>query len=136
MSINDQELRKIFSKNLSRLLLNKNLTQTKLAKDLGLPNMTISNWITAKTYPKIKNLQLLADYFEIDKSDLIDEPHQNNLDIGKEIETLLKTISSSKPITFYGEPLTKKEKEELEGSIQAIIRLKKQQSQKRSEDSN
>ena len=43
---------------------NKNVDQ-KLAETIGVTQPTISNWIKEIKYPRIKRIQLLADYFNV-----------------------------------------------------------------------
>ncbi|TFJ92184.1 XRE family transcriptional regulator [Lentibacillus salicampi] len=35
--------------------------------------MTVSNWIKAKTYPRVDKVQQMADYFNVSRSDLTEE---------------------------------------------------------------
>lgn len=65
--------KEIVAKNLQNLLARKGKTQTDLAKDLGFPEMTVSNWTRAETYPRIDKIQLMADYFGIYRSDITEE---------------------------------------------------------------
>lgn len=55
----------IFSENLQRLMKNKNVDQKELAEAIGVTQPTISNWIKEIKYPRIKRIQLLADYFNV-----------------------------------------------------------------------
>jgi repressor LexA len=56
----------------------KNKNQMDLMNDLKLPSATISSWVNAKKYPRIDKMQMLADYFGILKSDLMEEKQPNN----------------------------------------------------------
>lgn len=47
--------------------------RNKLVDDLNLKYMTVSDWINAKTYPRIDKIEMLAHYFGINKSDLIED---------------------------------------------------------------
>ena len=52
--------KKIVSKNLQYFLDKKGVTQTQMAHDLNYPEMTVSNWIKAKTYPRVDKMQKMA----------------------------------------------------------------------------
>lgn len=65
--------RTIFSENLQRLMRNKNVDQKELAETIGVTQPTISNWIKEIKYPRIKRIQLLADFFNVPKSELTEE---------------------------------------------------------------
>ena len=68
----------IFANNLEKYLNIKRMTQTDLSKTLNIPEMTVSNWMNAKTYPRVDKIQLLADFFGIQKSDLTEAKTENN----------------------------------------------------------
>lgn len=68
-----EKLKQIMAANIQKYLDRNGKTQTDLAKDLNIPEMTVSNWINAKTYPRIDKVQLMADYFRISRADLTEE---------------------------------------------------------------
>ena len=57
-----------------RNLMNQNGVKPKDVCDtLKIPMPTLSDWINAKTYPRIDKIELLANYFGVNKSDLVEE---------------------------------------------------------------
>lgn len=70
MSLGNKE---VMSKNLKFYMDKKGVDRNQLCADLDLKYMTVSDWINAKTYPRIDKIELLANYFGINKSDLIEE---------------------------------------------------------------
>lgn len=70
---NTEKLKQIMAKNLKKQLDRNGKTQTDLAKDLNIPETTVSNWTKGKTYPRIDKVQLMADYFKVTRSDLTEE---------------------------------------------------------------
>ncbi|MCS0789555.1 XRE family transcriptional regulator [Cytobacillus firmus] len=75
---NSQELKNIMSINIKKNLKKMGKTQTDLAKDLNLPEMTVSNWVNAKTYPRVDKIQMMADYFGLQyRSDLTEDKPDN-----------------------------------------------------------
>ena len=68
-----KEQKEIVAKNLEKLLKRKGKTQTDMARDLGFPEMTVSNWMKAKTYPRPDKLQLMADYFGVYRSEITED---------------------------------------------------------------
>lgn len=69
---NTLEARKIVAKNLSNLLNRSGITQTELARRLKLPEASVRSWVNTKKYPRIKNIQKLADYFGVHISDILE----------------------------------------------------------------
>ena len=70
MSLRNKE---VMSNNLKYYMNKKGVDRNQLCSDLDLKYMTVSDWINAKTYPRIDKIELLANYFGINKSDLIEE---------------------------------------------------------------
>ena len=69
----DDNYRKIFS----NMKIN-NKIQDDLVKDLGLKTSTISSWCNGQKLPRMDKIALLADYFGIHFSKLIEERTDNN----------------------------------------------------------
>ncbi|EON70327.1 LexA family protein [Lysinibacillus sphaericus] len=74
---NSDKLKLVFSKNLKNQLDKRGLNQTDMARDLNIPETTVSNWMKASTYPRPDKLQLMADYFNIKRYDLTEEQPTN-----------------------------------------------------------
>lgn len=74
---NAQKLKDILAKNLNYYIERSGKNQTDIARELGIPEMTMSNWVKAKTYPRMDKLQLLADFFRIPRSFLTEEQPAN-----------------------------------------------------------
>ena len=74
----EEKLRHIFSENLRRLLKDNDKQPVDLVNDLGVPFSTVSNWINGLKFPRMGKVELLADYFNVEKSDLIEEKVETN----------------------------------------------------------
>lgn len=64
--------KEIFAKNLKYYMEINNKSRTELCKTLGFAYTTFSDWYNAKIYPGIDKIEMLANYFNIKKSDLIE----------------------------------------------------------------
>lgn len=53
------------AKVLKEIMLEKNLTQLKLAEILGVRQSQISNWLSGKTVPTYTSLQILKDNLDV-----------------------------------------------------------------------
>ena len=67
------EERIIFSENLQRLMDERGKTRNDLSYETGIKYPTICEWLNKRKYPRIDKIQLLADYFNVGKTDLIDK---------------------------------------------------------------
>lgn len=48
-----------------KLLMERNTTSYKVAKDTNISNSTLSDWKTGRSTPKADKLKILADYFGV-----------------------------------------------------------------------
>ena len=63
----------VFQKNLLKHLRMNNKSQKEVADAIHVSPQTFNTWCQGIALPRMKKLQLLADYFHISKSDLIEE---------------------------------------------------------------
>ena len=64
----------IFANNLKKYMKLNGKTRRDLCQALGFSYYTLSDWVNAKKYPRMDKVEVLANYFGIQKSDLIEEP--------------------------------------------------------------
>ena len=65
--------KQIFARNLSRYVERSGKMQKDICEVIGVPTSTMSAWMMGKKYPRIDKIEKLAAYFDIQKSDLIEE---------------------------------------------------------------
>lgn len=65
--------KKIMSENINFYMKKMGVDRNKLSADLNVSYTTISDWINAKTYPRIDKIELMANYFNINKSQLVEK---------------------------------------------------------------
>ena len=65
--------REVFSKNLSYYIDMSRRDQKEIAKAIGVAPSTFNEWTKGKKYPRIDKIEMLANYFGILKSDLIED---------------------------------------------------------------
>ena len=70
--------REIFSKNLQYYMNLYNKTRVQVAKDIGVSYTTFTSWIKGTNYPRIDKIELLANYFRVNKADLIEIKYSEN----------------------------------------------------------
>ncbi|EUJ36662.1 LexA family protein [Brochothrix thermosphacta] len=69
----------IMAKNIVTNMEKHGITRRKLSSDLNISYTTVTDWINAKTYPRIDKIELMANYFNINKSDLVEESTEDNI---------------------------------------------------------
>lgn len=65
--------KEIFARNLQRYMDERGLSRIELSQAIDVPYSTLSEWLTAKKYPRIDKIEKLAFAFGIEKSDLIED---------------------------------------------------------------
>jgi repressor LexA len=65
--------KEIFARNLIYYIERSGKTQKELSLEWDVPTSTINNWVMAKKYPRMDKIELMANYFGILKSDLIED---------------------------------------------------------------
>lgn len=73
--MNQEEQKRIFAMNLTNLVSASGKMQKEIAEDLGIKNTTFNNWCKGIALPTVSKIQMLADYFKVGKSALVDEPN-------------------------------------------------------------
>ena len=69
--------KEVFAKNLTYYVERSGKDQKVIAEVLGVAPSTFNEWMKAKKYPRIDKIEMLANYFGILKSDLIEEATEN-----------------------------------------------------------
>lgn len=105
--------KQIMAKNIKRYLELNDMTQTDLCNALGFKYMTVSDWINAKSYPRIDKIEMMANYFHISKKDLIEEPAEES-----ELDKYLSDPALRRLILFAGGNIPKEDREKV---VDAII---------------
>ena len=68
----------VMAKNLTYYVDRSGKTQKELSEIVGVATSTFNDWMKGKKYPRIDKIEILANYFGILKSDLIEDRDQKN----------------------------------------------------------
>ena len=71
--MNDLGNKEVFAKNLKYYMELHNKSRNDIAKITNVPYSTVSSWCNALFYPRIDKIEMLANYFNILKSDLVED---------------------------------------------------------------
>lgn len=69
--------KEILAENLKYYMELNHKDRNDIARDLDIPYTTITSWLKAEFYPRIDKIEMLANYFEIKKSDLVEKKENN-----------------------------------------------------------
>lgn len=82
MNSQDNKIKNNISKNLKYYMELKDINNKELAEVLGVSESTVGKWLLKKSTPRMGVIEKLANYFNIEKSDLIEDKTSSNTDPG------------------------------------------------------
>ena len=65
--------KEIMAKNIQYYMALNNKTRQEMCSALGVKYTTFTDWVKGNVYPRIDKIELMANYFGIEKSDLVEE---------------------------------------------------------------
>lgn len=71
--MNDYEIKNNISKNLKKYMEEKDINNKELAKILNVSESTVGKWLLKKSVPRMGLIEKISNYFNIEKSDLIED---------------------------------------------------------------
>ena len=84
-----------------------------IAEDLDMSYSTLTDWVNGKKYPRINNIEKLASYFNISKSDLIEDFEEIKKDNDR-LATVIVKLRMNKELLDVVEKLLSLDKSKLE----------------------
>ena len=78
----------VFSRNLRYQMEINNKSRQEVATALGISYFTITSWVNGTKYPRMDKVEMLANYFGVLKSDLIEEKSPEQKEMQKKNDTL------------------------------------------------
>lgn len=107
--------KEIMAKNIRYYMEKRGLNATDFATTLNFKYSTVLDWLNAKTYPRIDKIEIIANYFNIEKSDLVEDKSKVKVEVtlSSEIETIynkLEKTRQTKVLNFAKNELEEQEK--------------------------
>ncbi len=78
MNKSNNNIQKTFSKNLKKLLDERQATQLELAQYIGVSNTTINNYVKGYNMPRMDKVDKICEFFGVSRSALISEAVDKN----------------------------------------------------------
>ena len=125
----DENYRRIFARNLNRFLEINGKNQADIATLLNVSQAAVSNWCKGIKMPRMDKVQALADYFGVNKSDLLEEKDSNGLsssdrrDIAKSLDEMMEQLESGtdSPLMYNGQELSEASKALLRNALEYAL---------------
>ena len=103
----------VLAKNLKKYILKSGKDRSTVAEDLNLSYSTLTDWVNGKKYPRINNIEKLAKYFNVSKSDLIEDFAEIKKDNDR-LATIIVKLRMNKELLDVVERLVSLDKAKLE----------------------
>ena len=105
--------KEVLSKNLKKYISKSGKDRRRIAEELDMSYSTLTDWINGKKYPRINNIEKLAAYFNVSKSDLIEDFEEIKKDNDR-LSTIIVKLRMSKELLDVVEKLLSLDKAKLE----------------------
>lgn len=103
--------KEVMAQNIKYYLRKNDVTQTDMCKTLGFKMSTVSDWMHARTYPRIDKIEMMSNYFGIEKSDLVENKAdkaeltpKDTKQIEKILQDTREKLISQEGLMFDGDP--------------------------------
>ena len=90
--------KEIFSKNLRYYMTINNKTRIDLCRDLDFKYTTFTDWYNGNIYPGIDKIEKIANYFRIEKSDLIEDSEKRKNSVNSAVVFIYGSIPAGVPM--------------------------------------
>lgn len=103
-AMSNESIKQLFAKNLKNIMNEKGKTQSDIVKDLQFRQATVSDWINGKKYPRMNKVEMLAKYFDVPITALVDKHDNNDLpeltakderEIESDLEDMMHSVASA-----------------------------------------
>ena len=120
--------KQIMAKNIRKYMELNNMTQTDLCNALGLKFMTVSDWVNAKSYPRIDKIEMMANYFGISKADLVeDSTEKKEYYVDPRTAEIAQEIKDSHELSALFDVQRDLPPEDLQAVYQMVLALKRKE---------
>ena len=72
--MNDRNSKTVLAKNIRHYMEQHNKTRNEMCEALGVKYTTFTDWVNAKTYPRIDRIEQMAAFFGVETSALLEDP--------------------------------------------------------------
>ena len=119
--------REVFSRNLKYYMKLYDKSRREVAADLNISYTTFTSWLKGTNYPRIDKIEKLANYFRINKADLIEDKYKDSSDgyyTDPEIAELAEELRTNPEYRLLFDASKDLSKEDIDFVVDMIERLK------------
>lgn len=94
--------KQIMAKNIQYYMDLYNKTRKEICEAIGVKYTTFTDWVKGNSYPRIDKIEMMANYFGIEKSDLIEEKTEKDVPVGLFTEEEISHLENYRKLDDYG----------------------------------
>lgn len=132
--------KEIMARNIQYYMDKYGKTRNDMCEALGVKYTTFTDWVKGNSYPRIDKIELMANYFGISKSDLVEERitdtalnNKDKRDIAKDLDRIMAEIRNGEngPLYYNGAEIDEASISLLENAIEyALTKAKEENKEK------
>lgn len=121
--------KEIMAQNLQRLMDSRGIDRNRLCADLGFKYTTLTDWLKGNTYPRIDKIEMMANYFGVEKSDLIEDKSDINEPyyIDPEVSEYAQAVKDNPNLRILFDASKDMSKDDIDFVVNMIEGLKKRE---------
>ena len=93
--------RQIMAENIKYFMKKKGVSRKELSGAISVPYTTVSDWINGKTYPRIDKIELMSNFFNVEKKDLVERRNPKATQFGDHDENMKELHGDSELLNKY-----------------------------------
>lgn len=121
--------KKIMAKNIQYYMDINKKSRMDMCEALGVKYTTFTDWVKGNTYPRIDKIELMANYFGIQKSDLVEEhtPSQDRYYLNPKTDKIAQEIYDNKELSLLFDAARDADPEDLQTVHSMLMALKRKE---------
>ena len=127
--------KEIMAKNIQFYMNKYGKSRQDMCEALGVKYTTFTDWLKGNSYPRIDKIELMANYFGISKSDLVEERNsltaKDERDIEKILDQTKEQLLSQEGLMFDGKPATPEAIDSILSAMQVGMELAKKKNKEK-----
>ena len=114
----------IMAENIQRLMDSRGIDRSKICSDLGFKYTTFTDWVKGNTYPRIDKIEMMANYFGVNKSELVEKHVEGGYYTNAEAAEFAEYLRTRPGARMLFSAAKDMSKEEMEETVKYIEFLK------------
>ena len=114
----------IMAENIQRLMDSRGIDRNKICSDLGFKYTTFTDWVKGNTYPRIDKIEMMANYFGVNKSELVEKHVEGGYYTNSEAAEFAEYLRTRPGARMLFSAAKDMSKEEMEETVKYIEFLK------------